>query len=178
MIDLGILIVIAWGAAIGWGRGGFRSMLDCVGAGTAVAVALFSIPFMKDGLIDGFWAHDLRRWINDHLKAVPTSFGFDSVGTDVADRLYHLIVVGISSVAVFIGIQMILQVYITVWRQPVQSPVSRWAGALIGCCIGGMIGVYMVQCLGLLSWVKGLEILDLYLAKSFMRWVALNYLLN
>ncbi|MFC4768456.1 CvpA family protein [Effusibacillus consociatus] len=173
MVDLLILCLISWFTIIGWRRGGYRSLLDCMSIGSAIAVVVFTIPLFRDQLIDGDWAWQLRNWIHEMMRTVPT-FGFSNAEMGPADKLYHLLIVGAGALTVWIGIQMILQVFQTVWKEPSGSIASRVTGTLLGTCIGSVFSIYMVQCLGPLSWLRGWEALDHYLAKSFFVWAFMN----
>lgn len=173
LTDLLILMIVLWTGVIGWRRGGLLSLIDSMSVGSAIAVVVFSIPFVRDRLIDGSWALEFRKWIQENVRAVPTGFGFQE-STGVADSLYHMLVVGAGALTVWIGIQMILQVFQTVWKIPNGTVLSRVTGMLIGTAMGSVFSWYMVQCLGLLSWLKGFETLDTYLGNSFFVWVILN----
>ncbi|BCJ87496.1 CvpA family protein [Effusibacillus dendaii] len=166
MMDLLIICLLSWSTVNGWQRGAYRSMVGCMGIGSAIAVVLFTVPFIKDRLVDGSWAWDLRKWMQDHMQAVPTSIGLSAGGEGPADKLYHLIVVGVAACSVWIGIRMILKVYETLWEETNVRVGSRIAGSLIGFCIGSAGAAYLVDCLGLLSWVKGWEALDQLIGQS------------
>lgn len=174
LIDLLIVAIVAWASIIGWRRGGTRSLIDSASVGSAIAVVLLSITFVRDRLIDGSWALVIRKWIRENLRSIPTTAGFATENAGVADNLYHLLIVGVGAITVWIGLQMILQVFQTVWRVPHETPVSRMAGTLIGTGMGSAFAWYMVQCLGLLSWIKGFEALDSYLGSSYFVWLMMN----
>lgn len=176
VIDLMIVGLLAWGGIIGWRRGAYRSLLDCASVGSAIAVVLFSVPLVRDVLIDGSWAWPLRKWLRERLQTVPAGMGFSNPGFGAADRLYHLLIVGTGALAVWIGMQMILQVFQTVLREPVGSVGSRIAGTLMGMAMAGIFSVYVVQCLGLLSWLRGFEALDFSLRQSFLVWSVMNWI--
>lgn len=173
LTDLLILMILLWTGVIGWRRGGLRSLIDSMSVGSATAVVIFSIPFVKDRLIDGSWALEFRNWIQENVRAVPAGYGFPESNA-VADNLYHMVLVGAGALTVWIGIQMILQVFQTVWKIPNGTLLSGVMGTLIGTGMGSVFAWYMVQCLGLLSWLKGFETLDTYLGNSFFVWVILN----
>ncbi len=174
LIDLLIVAIVAWASIIGWRRGGTRSLIDSASVGSAIAVVILSITLVRDRLIDGSWALEIRNWIRENLRSAPTTAGFASENMGVADNLYHLLIAGAGAITVWIGMQMILQVFQTVWRVPNETLFSRIAGTLIGAGMGSVFAWYMVQCLGLLSWVKGFEALDSYLGSSFLVWLVLN----
>ncbi|WP_018131419.1 CvpA family protein [Effusibacillus pohliae] len=173
MIDLLILCLLSWSGILGWRRGGFRALIDSVSVGGASAAAIFLIPLLRDHFIDG-GALEFRKWLREHIRSVPTGFGLSDPGPGVAQNLYHLLIVGIAALAVWIGMQMILQVFQTVWKEPGGTVLSRIAGSLLGIAIGSVLAAYMVKCLGLLSWVQGWEALDLQLARSFFVWIVMN----
>lgn len=178
VIDLLILSLLAWGGIIGWRRGGFRSLLDCMGVGSAIAAVIFSIPSVYDQLIDASWAFPLRKWLFEHMRTVEVGLGLSRAGTGNAENLYHLIIVGACALAIWGGIQMILQVFQTVLKEPSGSLASRITGTFLGTCVGGVLAVYMVQCLGLLSWIQGWEALDFYLSKSFFVWTVMSWIVG
>ncbi|TCS75180.1 colicin V production protein [Effusibacillus lacus] len=171
-----IICLLSWAGVIGWRRGGYRSLLDCMGVGSAIALVVFAIPHIQDRLIDGWWAHEFRQWLYDHIRAVPTGQGLSEQGKSVAESLYHMLVVGIGALAVWIGIQMILKVFQTVMKEPGESLFSRISGSVIGFSMGSVFAAYVVQCLGLLSWVQGMESLDRQLAHSFFYWFVTNWI--
>lgn len=166
IVDTVILSVVAWGAVIGWKRGGYRALLDFASLGGSVAVILFSVHWINNIFIQADWAYKVRKWIFEQILVVPTGSGLSVPGNQFADQLFHLLLVGGSSLAVWIGIQMILQVFQTIMREPAGTVMSRTTGGIIGSVMGSVISFYMVQCLGFLSWVKGLEELDLYMGRS------------
>lgn len=173
MIDLVIVGLLSWTGIIGWRRGGLRALIDSASVGSAIAMVLFSLPLIKD-LIDETWALQFRIWLREQVRTIPTGFGLGS-SSSVSDNLYHTVIVGAAAITVWAGIQMILQVFQTVWKEPSGSRLSRILGMLIGTGLGGVLSIYMVQWLGLLSWLKGFEFLDTSLGNSFLIWVIMNY---
>jgi hypothetical protein len=68
---------------------------------------------------------------------------------------------------VFVGLQMILRVYETLWRDAHhQTWSSRVTGGVMGLGIGLTIATYMVSVLGLVCWIQGMEWLDEGLVQS------------
>ncbi|KEO81207.1 hypothetical protein EL26_21975 [Tumebacillus flagellatus] len=133
-----------------------------------------SIPFLKGVLVDKSWSFALAKWMAGHLvHTSPQSSGFLNVtkatpvvqglGPDVSvivERLYDLLLLGLMSTALFVGLQMILRVYETLWRQARGVWQSRLAGSAVGLCIGATVSTYMVSVLGLVCWLNGMQWLD------------------
>lgn len=182
MVDLCIAVVLSWCVWFGWQRGFWRSCLDAIALIAPMFLLTFSIPFLKGVLIDKSWSFALAKWMAGHLvHTSPQSSGFlnitkatpviQGLGPDVSaivERLYDLLLLGLMGGTVFIGLQMILRVYETLWQNPQGLWQSKFAGGCVGLGIGATISTYMVSVLGLVCWLNGMQGLDNELMHSMI----------
>jgi uncharacterized membrane protein required for colicin V production len=182
MIDLLLMAVIAWTGMIGWMRGIFRALIDAVSVMSTVFFVTVSIPVLKDTMIDGEWRLGFDRWLQLWLRdpqtglfprlfpySIPASAAMNvSAKTVMAERIYEMVIVSLSAMALIVGIQLILQVFETVWTPPQGILTHRIGGLLIGLVLGLFVAVYLVNSLGMLSWVSGMEGLDHALSQSLL----------
>jgi hypothetical protein len=181
MVDLLVLVVLSWCVWFGWQRGFLRTCMDAMALLVPIFILTLSIPFLKGVLLDKGWNVALAKWMAGHLvKTSPQSSGFlnRSAATpvvqglglgapQVVERLYDLIMLGLMVGAVFVGLQMILRVYETLWREAYhQGWQSRVTGGVMGLGIGLTISTYVVSVLGLVCWLQGMEWLDEGLVRS------------
>jgi hypothetical protein len=174
MVDLLILVILSWSIWFGWRRGALRTLVDAVALLTPMFLVTLFIPFLKDVLIDRGWSLAVAKFMAGHLvKTSPQSAGFLNVAeaTPVAqgiglgaplwvERLYELVILGLMSGALFVGLQMVLQVYETLWRESRFDWQARALGGVAGLGIGATVSAYVISVLGLLCWIQGLEWLD------------------
>ena len=181
MVDLLIVVVLSWCIWFGWQRGFLRTCIDGIALIVPMFIVTLSIPYLKSVLVDKGWDLALAKWMAGHLvKTSPQSSGFLNVASAtpvvqglgpgapaVVERFYELALLGLMSGAVFVGLQMILRVYETLWRDAHNAWQSRTAGGVLGVGIGLTIGTYLVSVLGLVCWIRGMGWLDEALMDSF-----------
>ncbi|MBL0385037.1 hypothetical protein JJB07_00125 [Tumebacillus sp. ITR2] len=174
MVDLCIAVVLSWCVWFGWQRGFWRTCMDAIALLVPMFLLTFSIPFLKGVLVDKSWSFALAKWMAGHLvHTSPQSSGFLNVtqatpvvqglGPDVSvivERLYDLLLLGLMGGTVFVGLQMILRVYETLWRNAQGMWKSRFVGSAVGLGIGATISTYLVSVLGLVCWLDGMQWLD------------------
>ncbi|ARU60886.1 hypothetical protein CBW65_07065 [Tumebacillus avium] len=180
MVDLLLMVAVAWCAYFGWKRGFLRTCIDALALVVPLFFLTLSIPFLKSVLFDEGWNFGLAKWMAGHLvKTSPYSNGFMELETAqavtkglnshapaVVERFYDLFLLGLMGGAVFIGLQMILRVYETLWRDAHGMWRSQALGGLMGLGIGLTISTYLVSVLGLICWIQGMQWLDQGLMQS------------
>lgn len=180
MVDLMLLVVLSWCVWFGWQRGFLRTCMDAVALLVPMFLVTFSIPFLKGVLVDRGWDVALAKWMAGHLvktspessgflylsKATPVGEGFGVHSPLVVERLYDLVLLGLMVGAVFVGLQMILRVYETLWLEARGMWRSQPFGAVMGLGIGLTLNTYLVSVLGLVCWWKGMAWLDGSLMES------------
>ena len=134
-----------------------------------------SIPFLKGVLVERGWNLALAKWMAGHLvKTSPQSSGYLDLSSatpvvqglgpgapEVVGRFYELALLGLMSGAVFLGLQMIVRVYETLWQERQHAMwQTRMAGATIGFGVGMTLSTYLMSVLGLVCWIRGMEWLD------------------
>ncbi|GIM45878.1 hypothetical protein DNHGIG_14270 [Collibacillus ludicampi] len=188
MIDLILIAVIAWAGMIGWMRGMYRALLDAVSTLIAVFFVTISVPILKDSIIDGAWRLGFEHWIQLRLRdhhtvflhveqgSIPAGAQITSSKAFLAERIYEMIMISVSAFALIMGIQLILQVYETVWTPPRGTRANSGLGMAVGLFLGIFIVLFLINGLGMLSWFSGMEVLDEHLSESvlvsvFVRWL-------
>jgi hypothetical protein len=186
MVDLLIAVILSWCAWLGWQRGFLRTCIDAVSLMVPIFLLTISIPFLKHVLIDRGWDVALSKWMAGHLiHTSPLSSGFlpletaqpvgRGLGPDLAmtvvERFYDLFLLGLMGGALFVGLQMILRVYETLWRDAHGFWRSRAIGGIMGFGMGLTLSSYLVSCLGLICWIQGMEWLDQGLINSLFVYV-------
>jgi hypothetical protein len=180
MVDLLMLVVLSWCMWLGWQRGFVRTCMDAVALVAPMFLLTLSIPFLKGVLIDRGWSMALAKWMAGHLvktspessgfvylsKATPVGEGFGVNSSLVVERFYDLLLLGLMGGAVFMGLQMILRVYETLWLEARGMWHSKPFGAMMGLGIGLTLNTYLVSVLGLICWLQGMEWLDSSLMDS------------
>jgi len=180
MVDMLILVVLGWCSWFGWKRGFLRTCIDAAALILPLFVITLSVPLLKGVLLEQGWSHAFSKWMAGHLvKTSPQSSGFlneaaarpvvqglGSTLSPVVERLYDLLLIGLSAGGVYIGLQMILRVYETLWRDAHGVWQSRMTGGVLGLGIGMTVSGYLLSVLGLLCWIRGFEWLDQELMHS------------
>jgi hypothetical protein len=148
--------------------------MDALSLLIPIFILTISIPFLKNVLIDQGWGTALNKWMAGHLvhtspdsngflslvQATPVGQGLGFEASAVTQKFYELFLLGLMVTAVFVGLQMILRVYETLWRDAHGVWQSRPIGGLFGLGIGVTISTYLVSVLGLSCWIRGMEWLD------------------
>jgi hypothetical protein len=148
--------------------------MDALSLLLPIFILTISIPFLKDVLFDQGWDTGLAKWMAGHLvhtspesngfmnlvQATPVGQGMGLEASAVAQRFYDLFLLGMMVAAVFVGLQMILRVYETIWRDAHGVWQSKPIGGVLGLGIGVTISTYVVSVLGLSCWIRGMEWLD------------------
>jgi hypothetical protein len=148
--------------------------MDAIALLAPMFLLTFSIPFLKGVLLDKSWSFALAKWMAGHLvhtspqssgflnvtKATPVVQGLGADVTAVVERLYDLLLLGFMGGTVFVGLQMILRVYETLWRDGRGFWRSKFAGGCVGLGIGATISTYLVSVLGLVCWLDGMQWMD------------------
>jgi len=174
MIDLLLLVVLAWCAWLGWQRGWLRTLVDAVALLLPLFVVSQSVPFLKKVLVDQGWSAAFSKWMAGHLantspqsagflnqvKATPVVQGLGFNTSPIMERLYELVLIGLTCGAVFVGLQMILRVYETLWRDAHSAWQSRAAGGVLGLGVGLTVATYLLSVLGMVCWIQGMDWLD------------------
>lgn len=175
MVDLLILMVLSWCVWLGWQRGFLRTCVDAMALIVPMFLVTLSTPFLKSVLVDRGWNLALAKWMAGHLvKTSPQSSGYLDLSSatpvvqgmgpgapEVVERFYELALLGLMSGAVCMGLQMIVRVYETLWRERQHGMwQNRTAGAALGMGIGMTVSTYVVSVLGLVCWIRGMEWLD------------------
>lgn len=182
MVDLFILVILSWCVWLGWQRGFLRTCLDAMAMMVPIFLLTVSIPFLKNVLIDRGWDTALSKWMAGHLvNTSPLSSGFLSLETAkpvvqglgpdagvLVEKFYDLFLLGLMGGATFLGLQMIIRVYETLWRDAHGFWQSRPVGGLLGLGIGLTLSSYLVSFLGLICWIRGMEWLDQGLMDSLI----------
>lgn len=192
IMDLLLILVIAWFCVIGWIRGRYRALIDACSSMITIFFVTSSVPLLKDMMIDGEWRFIFQRWIQfrlyDHVRdssfplwkvqeAVPTGlFTHSATSMYLAERIYDMVIIFICALALIIGIQLILQVYETLWSTPKGTLSHRGVGMMVGFIMGIFSVIYLVNGLGLLSWLAGMEFLDEYISRSFFVHLLIKWL--
>ncbi|MFD2170626.1 hypothetical protein [Tumebacillus lipolyticus] len=180
MVDLLLLVVIVWCAYFGWKRGFLRTCIDALALVMPLVVITLSIPYLKKVLFDEGWSFGLAKWMAGHLvKTSPYSNGFlelestqavlqgfNTHAPAVVERFFELFLLGLMSGAVFVGMQMILRVYETLWRDAHGMWRSPVFGSVMGLGIGLTLSTYLVSLFGLICWLQGMQWLDEGLMES------------
>jgi hypothetical protein len=180
MVDLLVLAILSWCGWLGWQRGFFRTCLDAMSMWVPLFLLTFSIPFLKKVLIDRSWELAVSKWMAGHLvvtsplsngflqvqPATPVVQGLGSHLPAVTSRFYELLLIGLMGGAMFLGVQMILRVYETLWRDVHGLWRSQLLGSVIGVGVGVTLSGYLVSFLGLVCWIQGMEWLDQGLVES------------
>lgn len=184
MLDILFLSIMSWSGMIGWFRGRWRALTDAVSVIVTVCFMSISVPVLKDAVIDGEWRLQLERWLQGHLRT-PTKDSFPSLpalglwdlpAQPLGERVYEILLISLSSFALIIGIQLILQVYQTLWPHVRLSLADRSLGLIIGLLLGLFADLYLMNGLGMLSWFAGMEFLDTALSHSFLVHMAVRWL--
>ncbi|PWK16594.1 hypothetical protein [Tumebacillus permanentifrigoris] len=174
MVDLCIAVVLSWCVWFGYRRGFWRTCMDAIALLAPMFLLTFSIPFLKGALVDKSWSFALTKWMAGHLvhtspqssgflnvtKATPVGQGLGPDVIAVVERLYDLLLLGLMGGTIFVGLQMILRVYETLWRDERGLWRSKIAGGFVGLGIGTTISTYLVSVLGLVCWLQGLQWID------------------
>jgi uncharacterized membrane protein required for colicin V production len=180
MIDLILVAAIAWTGMIGWMRGMYRALIDAVSTLIAVFFVTISVPVLKDTMIDGAWRLGFEHWIQLRLRdhhtvflhlehgSIPAGAQIAATKVFLAERIYEMIIISVSAFALIMGIQLILQVYETVWTTPRGTLANRAVGMAVGLFLGVFIVLFLINGLGMLSWFSGMEVLDEHLSRSVL----------
>jgi Colicin V production protein len=181
MVDLLILMVLSWCVWLGWQRGFLRTCVDAMALIVPMFLVTLSTPFLKGVLVDRGWNLALAKWMAGHLvntspqssgyldlsSATPVVQGLGPGAPEVVERFYELALLGLMSGAVCMGLQMIVRVYETLWRDRQHDMwQTRMAGAALGMGVGLTVSTYLVSVLGLVCWIRGMEWLDSELMNS------------
>jgi len=155
-------------------RGFLRTCMDALSLLVPIFILTISIPFLKGVLFDQGWDTALAKWMAGHLvhtspesngflnlvQATAVSSGLGLEANAVSQRFYELFLLGLMVAAVFVGLQMILRVYETLWRDAHGVWQSKPIGGVLGFGIGTTVSTYLVSVLGLSCWIRGMEWLD------------------
>jgi len=174
-MDVVLLTIVSWFGIIGWKRGSGRALTDAFTCMVSVFVMTKSMPILEPSFFGPAMSATMNRFVELHMNNNPPKSAFlllHSYATPVsttgalhvsiiANRIFDAFLTTMFASAVWIGLQLILNVHASIKKTQFSDRARRpLLGCIIGILLGGYVAVFLLRGLVLVCWFNNTRILD------------------
>ncbi len=166
MIDILLVVIVAWAALLGYAKGGLRTLVYASAAFGALYMIEWGSPWLHLVGYDLQTRRTFILWLARVLQsAVPV--GRFPPGLDIMPVLAHTLgehvrsgmrliyeqtLIILYAGAVSFGLLMALRTMQTIWPDTVEWSTRRWTGITAGAFTGLFVVAFIIHAIGIAAW--------------------------